>query len=119
MSRVCLLLGVCVLATLCLAAKRAPAAFNGEAERLAMYKERGYGWPPGDELRYLVTLTRHLIAVAHPPPNRRPNTPEYHHLVKTRAHHLSDIADTQQRWDGWLNLAKQVVLSLSDYMTAD
>ena len=76
---------------ICSAAKdRTTAAFSNEKERIAAYHEKGYTWPPDDTLK--------------------PNTPEYRHLIEKRAIHLAEIPDAQQRWDGWLNVAKQLIV---------
>jgi hypothetical protein len=32
------------------------------------------------------------------------------HTIMTRQEHLAQLSDMQQRWDGWLNLAKQVLV---------
>jgi hypothetical protein len=55
--------------------------------RVAAYNKNGYTWPPAD---------------------LKPNTAAYRHTILKREQDLAQIQDSQQKWDGWLNLAKQV-----------
>jgi hypothetical protein len=69
-------------------------------------QEVTHGHPITRYSKFAKSLERLLKCVSF----RRPNTTQYRHLVIKRAKHLAEITDREQKWNGWLNLAKQILV---------
>ena len=77
--------------SVCLVTALVHARFATEDERVEAYNAKGHKWPPHSN-------------------KLRPATAEFRHLVMKRAGQLKALKNREQRWEGWINLAKQVMV---------